>query len=472
MADSSRPDGPLSRAATTGSVLNPSTAARHRVPTRASSQADASPSPKPDPFLRRRSSLLSFSSIEEATQSFADDILDPRTSKRRNHGDDDEISHWHSSPLAFAILPAIAGLLFKNGSAFMTDVLLLGLAAVFMNWSIRLPWDWYYSAQALRRDVGPAEVEVQDETAVDTASSTEGSPKEGANGHINGGAPPGQGSVMDERDKATANLRQQEILALAATFVAPVLAAYLLHAIRGQLSHGATVVVTDFNLSIFLLAAEVRPFRQIMRLVQSRTLHLQRTVSGVDDPFNAVLEERTTVGDLTARLTDLEAKLSEHTIVPPTLTMAQKTDINDLSIEIKKRYEPRLEGLERAVRRYEKRSTTMAMNTEQRLQSLETRLQDALSLAAVAAQHSQNPGIVAKGLQTMSTIIALPLKLAVEICSWPLRAVDDLYVRIKRLLLGPTAPRGSRRKGGKYDGSGREDSRTRESKGSLRKIVR
>ena len=51
-----------------------------------------------------------------------------------------EESHWHSAPLALALLPAIAGVFFQEGGAFVTDVTLLVLAAIFLNWSVRLPW--------------------------------------------------------------------------------------------------------------------------------------------------------------------------------------------------------------------------------------------------------------------------------------------------------------------------------------------
>jgi len=93
------------------------------------------------PLGRRRSSILSFGSLEDTRHS-ARDFIRPGLGFR---GDDDrsrhdEPSHWHSSPLAFAFLPALAGLFFTNGSAFVTDVLLLILAALFLNWSVRLPW--------------------------------------------------------------------------------------------------------------------------------------------------------------------------------------------------------------------------------------------------------------------------------------------------------------------------------------------
>lgn len=88
---------------------------------------------------RRRSSTFSTESMRELRdqfQSSTDDLLAPRAAPRRH----DEPSHWHSVPLAFALLPAVGGMLFQNGSAVVTDILLLGLAAIFLNWSVRIPW--------------------------------------------------------------------------------------------------------------------------------------------------------------------------------------------------------------------------------------------------------------------------------------------------------------------------------------------
>jgi hypothetical protein len=62
---------------------------------------------------------------------------EPAGSKR---ADVTETSHWHSAPLIFALLPALAGLVSHQSSAIATDVTLLVFAAVFLNWSIRMPW--------------------------------------------------------------------------------------------------------------------------------------------------------------------------------------------------------------------------------------------------------------------------------------------------------------------------------------------
>lgn len=100
-------------------------------------------SARPIPALdRRRSSLISDFSFEDARQSFrssTDNLLLPKPASRERNAQL-QPSPWHSAPLAFAILPAVGGLLFQNGSEVVTDVCLLALAAVFLNWSVRLPW--------------------------------------------------------------------------------------------------------------------------------------------------------------------------------------------------------------------------------------------------------------------------------------------------------------------------------------------
>jgi len=94
------------------------------------------------PLNRRRSSIFSegFSEIRKSLRTSTDDLLLPRVSGDTRHVTQQEASHWHSIPLGLALLPAVGGLLFNNGSAIFTDITLLVLAAIFLNWSVRLPW--------------------------------------------------------------------------------------------------------------------------------------------------------------------------------------------------------------------------------------------------------------------------------------------------------------------------------------------
>ncbi|KAK5166102.1 uncharacterized protein LTR77_008363 [Saxophila tyrrhenica] len=454
MADT-KPDLPK-RPTTYSSARSPPATATQRVAQRQTSSQTLNGSLSPAPTLdRRRSSLLSYTSID----TLAPDIINPTTSRPGTAQDDQEVTHWHSTPLAFAILPAVAGLLFKNGSAFATDALLLGLAAVFMNWSIRLPWDWYYSAQVQRRVAGWEDTDgldgaEADETAVETESSESNSPKDQPD--VQTDADQDTTSSPPSKEAAASELRRQELLALLSTFAFPVMAAYLIHVIRAQLSTPSTGLVSDFNLAIFLLAAEIRPCRQLVRLITARTWHLQRTVTGLNDPFSGGLESKSTIETLLSRVSDLEAKLSDHTVVPQTTSLAQKHDVSDLSTELRKRYEPRLESLERAMRRYEKRAATMAMQVEQRFGTLEGNMQDTLSLAAQAARQSQNRGVLAKMLETVSVVVALPMKVMWGVVIWPVTVVEEAYAKMKAILVGPPAVKvkkvdGGRRAVGKDD---------------------
>ena len=126
---------PLRRALT----VDESAQFRHRTPSNRISTSNETHTPS---SARRRSSNFSEYSLNEARRTFqssTDDLLLPKPSATGIEASHDS-SAWHSAPLAFALLPAIGGMLFQNGSSVITDVMLLGLAAVFLNWSVRLPW--------------------------------------------------------------------------------------------------------------------------------------------------------------------------------------------------------------------------------------------------------------------------------------------------------------------------------------------
>ncbi|KAF2157777.1 hypothetical protein K461DRAFT_290058 [Myriangium duriaei CBS 260.36] len=384
------------------------------------------------PLPRRRSSVLSFASDTRQSVQSAGDYILPGLGIDHNRTAEDESSHWHSSPLAFALLPALGGLIFTNGSAFITDVLLLGLAAIFLNWSCRLPWQWYHSAQGIRqaslrrpssssdRPTSPLERKsdpIGRKSSDSAIHSDDADTQKDADGPFDAESP----------EDAAEILRTHEKLAFISTFVLPALGAYLLHVIRGQLSNSSTVLVSDYNLTIFLLAAEIRPFRQLIKLITNRTLHLQRLANNLD---HLAIEPQKTA-DFESRLELLEAKANEPA-PNPLPTGVQKEEMSQLSVELRKRYEPRIEALERAVRRYEKRVTVLSIATENRLQALEARMQDALSLAAVAAQSSQRPSILTATVTYFARIVVMPVELACAACLWPIRVVEDLA----RVVLG------------------------------------
>jgi hypothetical protein len=138
----SPPPRPQPSPPSTRRILTTEESTQFRRPRPLSSRLSSLPEATNNPLATppRRSSTFSSDSWGEARRSFhesTDDLLLPRATPTRT---EDEPSAWQSAPLAFALLPAVAGLMFQNGGAVVSDVLLLGLAAVFLNWSVRLPW--------------------------------------------------------------------------------------------------------------------------------------------------------------------------------------------------------------------------------------------------------------------------------------------------------------------------------------------
>jgi hypothetical protein len=111
---------------------------RQRMLSRASTFAEGAQHSPTRP-LRRRSSLLS--DLSDTRHSFRSST----DSLSRNNGVDqltsvEEGTHWISSPVLFAVLPAIGGLIYQDGGAILTDILTLALASWFLHWCCTFPW--------------------------------------------------------------------------------------------------------------------------------------------------------------------------------------------------------------------------------------------------------------------------------------------------------------------------------------------
>ncbi|CEJ60041.1 hypothetical protein PMG11_08634 [Penicillium brasilianum] len=379
---------------------------------------------------QRRNSTLS-DSISEARNSIrssTDDLFLPRVSRDQDDAIASEESHWHSAPLVLALLPAIAGIFFHNGSSFVTDVTLLVLAAIFLNWSVRLPWDWYRSAQANQRErdtFNPIAAELaevdENEEAIDSQADSPNPEK-----HLRAVA----------EAKAIKELQIHELIALGSCFVFPVIGTWLLHAIRSSLSRPSEGLVSNYNLTIFLLAAEIRPFAHLLKLGQARTLHLQRVVaSNYEDDINS---EK--VLDLSKRLEELEAHVAEAAAARFASSSSSDTkDTPDLItqavVESRRALGPDIEALNRAVRRYEKRTALTALQTDTRFQQLEAQTRDAIALAAAAQRASQNrrQSYAFTLIDWACACVVIPTQIAFSIFNIPGRIASRCMLAAQRM---------------------------------------
>lgn len=246
-------------------------------------------------------------------------------------------------------------------------------------------------------------------------------------------------------------MRAHELLALSACFAFPALGAWLLHAIRSQLSRPSEGLVSDYNLTIFILAAEVRPLSHLIKLVQRRTLFLQRTISAAafekhsDQIDPAVLE-------MTRRLEDLETHIANSVLLSSSKTdpgsPSPADDLitkasNQANAEIRKTMQPELDALNRAMRRYEKRFTISATQIETRLQELESRMQDTIILAAATQRNAnKNAGKYAPVLlDWVSACVVVPVRYITYMVTLPQRVLTKSMNYVKRKLgyASPTA---------------------------------
>ncbi|ODA80015.1 hypothetical protein RJ55_02973 [Drechmeria coniospora] len=396
----------------------------------------------------RRSSNLSDYSSE------ARDILNPKPQADAD-GSLPESSSLASLSLAFALLPPISGALFKNGNAVVTDVMLLALSGVFLHWSVTQPWIWYHAAQQVRilheMDSDDA-IAVESDGDCSPATVPPGSPLIDVPEEDEGGAKPSpkarvQG--MPESERRQAALRElylHEVLSLLACLVLPLLSAYLLHTIRSQLSRPSEGLVSNYNLTIFLLVSELRVFSHMLRLVQCRTLHLQRVVHG--DGFNPASKTKAQLEEMVARVERLEAhsgaedKATGSDCSPHSARAKQEAA---MTRDVRNAIQPELDALNRAVRRYEKKATVLQFQTESRFSGLEARLNDAITLAAAAAKNNANRKNVAmRAFEFAMSVALVPFHAMLRLLLLPLRTLLALIGGSKQRQPASTKGRSSR----------------------------
>ncbi|KAK7940885.1 uncharacterized protein PG986_013272 [Apiospora aurea] len=411
-------------------------------------------SPTTDPFsdVRRRSSNFSDFSLNDARHSFGHNVEDVWTADKEKK-QSAERARYAMIPLVLALLPAVGGILFQNGSAFLTDVILLGLAAIFLHWSVTQPWDWYHAAQEIRllKDAAMAEHVFESDTEIEpsvTDSATtalEHVPEEDEkDGDTAEDQPPDHQSAdtahmqwKPRRESASRELYTHEVLALTGCFVFPLWGALLLHAIRCQLTRGSEGLVSDYNLCIFLIAAEVRPVSHLIKLLQNRTLRMQRLVGA--NPYLAKTLRDQQIENLYGRIDELESRAAAAAAaaeVSSATSVHSDTSDNNRAVEamvarcMRDNTQPELDALNRAVRRYEKKLALLANATDRRVEYLEHKMNDAIALAAVAAKHSASQADLGHWLaERMVAMLAFPLQTAIAVCGAPFRAWSTLFGR-------------------------------------------
>ena len=188
--------------------------------------------------------------------------------------------------------------------------------------------------------------------------------------------------------------------------------------------------MSNYNLTVFLLASEIRPVSHLVKMIQARTLFLQKVSGGSLTDDEQQLDPGQVI-DLVHRVEELEAHIadtvetSSKSVAVATDVYAAKTTAQAVS-ETRKCLQPDLDALNRAVRRYEKRTTISSLQTEARLQDLESQLKDVVVLAAAAQRNAeQQPrNYMLILLNWMCALVVVPTQYAWAALRLPIRAAQ------------------------------------------------
>lgn len=144
-----------------------------------------------------------------------------------------------------------------------------------------VPWEWYHASRTLRlmsdSQTSPMPFFTRTEgfvsTPDETAVASEDEDETPTPSHHRPDQPLDPGI-----EAAAINLRRTELLALASCVASPLIGGYLLHYIREFLSRPSEGLVSTFNITLFVMAAELRPAMKLMEMIKQRSLHLQKIV--------------------------------------------------------------------------------------------------------------------------------------------------------------------------------------------------
>lgn len=234
------------------------------------------------------------------------------------------------------------------------------------------------------------------------------------------------------------------------------------------------------------MATEVGPLSHAIRLALQHTLHLQRIVNS--NPYRMVRITPSRYHGLLSRIGDLEERLlaqdaegggaGGHGGCLCSDADRQQAVIgtmrDEVTQQVRAAMHPEMDAVVRAVRRYEKKSSTLTHDTEQQILDLRRRLDDAVALSAVVARNSaERGGVMGKVARGGLYVVTFPVTAifwTVSMVSAPLATPRNWLAKSGRRLIAEGEAQGF---GGQGQALGNVPTRQRRiSSGSARSAAR
>ncbi len=192
--------------------------------------------------------------------------------------------------------------------------------------------------------------------------------------------------------------------------------------------------MSSYNLTIFILCAEVRPLRHLIKLVRARTFHLQRVVHA--NPYRSREEKMQTVetarlDDLVGRLHDLESRLGgldqPNGQATHNETKAMRREREDLTQELLEQIKPKLNTLASAIRKTHRQQRDYSEQIDTRLKAIDSKANSAVAVAKIAERNSRTLWTsIAWLIDWVMFFLLFPLRLVLAQGNWALTKLIEL----------------------------------------------
>jgi BMFP domain-containing protein YqiC len=154
--------------------------------------------------------------------------------------------------------------------------------------------------------------------------------------------------------------------------------------------------------------------------------------------------------ELKKRFEDLETHVMDNSSsIAQAVEGDKESTARTVETAVQQSIQPQLDALNRAVRRYEKRAVTQAIQTEARMQQLELRIRDALALAELAARRSNSNGQLGSSplVGLVGRVVTAPFSVMLALARWPFDTMRSVVQKAAAVVVGNEKKDRGRRRG-------------------------
>ncbi|KAL7321075.1 hypothetical protein PS15m_000892 [Mucor circinelloides] len=316
------------------------------------------------------------------------------TSTNADHNNSkDEFSTSISWPIILAVIPTLGAFIAGSAEVWSDFIMILLILYYVYKW-ITVPWSYYEGARSRRMIHQYAAHQQQQQHQHMDSKRKEYAMKRKA-------------SVEEE-------LRRHELIGLTWVIMSPAIAGYTLQYSRYFLSNYEKYMST-FNVTVFVLAATLKPLVHVMALLRERTLFLQSEMQ-VDETEIEVLQKK--------------IEMMEDEMDGLRKAFATKRDLGQVAQGIT----PSIQQLTKAMKRFEKKETSLRSWSEERFTEIDQKVQDFDQFICYSIEQDQRKS----AQRVLVTLMFLPM----NVCFWAAKRMTGLLPIPRALLNLTTSPPG------------------------------